>query len=78
MSNMLKKIKKNIKPNSVEFICPKCKTRESIPFYIVDMMDRQDNGDPNYPPRFSCQNCDGLMEPVYYKNYKGIVYAYKN
>ena len=75
---MLRKIKKNIKPNSVEFICPKCKTKEFIPFYIVDMMDKQDNGDCNYPPRFSCQNCDGLMEPVYYKNYKGIIYAYKN
>lgn len=77
MSNMLKQIQKNKSKEFVEFICPKCKTKENIPFNIVDMMDRNDGGDPSYPPRFSCENCDGLMEPVYYKNYKGIIYAYK-
>ena len=41
------------------------------------MMDRYDNGDPNYPPRFNCQNCDGIMTQIYYKNYKGKVYQYK-
>lgn len=78
MSNMLKKIKKNIKPDYVEFICPICKTREKIPFYIVDELDRNDKGNQDYPPRFDCENCSGMMEPVYYKNYKGKVYAYKN
>ncbi len=77
MSNMVKKIKKNIHPKYIEFICPMCKTKEQIPFDIVDMMDRHDNGDSSYPPRFSCELCDGLMEPIYYKNYKGIIYAYK-
>lgn len=75
---MLKKIKKNINKDYVTFICPKCGTKEGIPFSIVDMLDRSDNGNPNYPPRFNCENCDGKMQPVYYKNYKGIVYEYKN
>lgn len=70
MSNMIKKIKKNIHPTYIEFICPKCKIKEQIPFEVVDMMDRYDNGDPSYPPRFNCEHCNGLMEPIYYKTIK--------
>lgn len=77
MSNMLKKMRKNLNKEFVTFICPKCKTKENIPFSIVDMLDKNDNGDDTYPPRFDCQNCDGKMTPIYYKNYKGIVYEYK-
>ena len=73
----LRKIKKNINKEFVTFICPKCKTKENIPFSIVDMCDRNDDGDDSYPPRFSCQKCDGLMTPLCYKNYKGKVYEYK-
>ena len=61
----------------ITFICPNCKTKEDFDYSFVDNIDRHDNGDDRYPPRFSCLNCNGLMEPVYYKNYKGIVYAYK-
>lgn len=77
MGSINKKIKNNINNNFVTFICPKCKVKENIPFYIVDMMDKHDNGNQNCPPRFGCQNCDGIMIPVYYKNYKGKVYEYK-
>ena len=76
MGSMLKKIKKNIKTDYVTFICPKCKTKEDIPFDVVDMLDKCDGGDPKYPPRFDCLVCNGKMQPVYYKNYKGIVYEF--
>ena len=74
---MIRKFKNNMDDKFIIFICPKCKCKEKIPFYIVDMLDRNDNGDSKYPPRFDCQNCDGTMTPVYYKNYKGKVYEYK-
>ena len=64
-------------PTYVEFICSKCKIREYIPFDIVDMMDKCDEGNPACPPRFRCEHCNGTMEPIYYRNYKGIVYTYK-
>ena len=76
MSNMLKKMKKNVNKEFVTFICPKCKTKEDIPFSIVDMLDKSDDGDDSYPPRFDCLYCDGKMTPIYYKNYKGKVYEY--
>ncbi len=41
------------------------------------MLDKCDDGDDSYPPRFDCQICDGIMTPLYYKNYKGKVYEYK-
>ena len=41
-------------------------------------MDKADKGNDDYPPRFKCQHCRGKMEPIYYKNYKGKVYQYKN
>lgn len=64
--------------NYITFICPICKYKEDIPFYIVDMMDKADKGNDDYPPRFKCQHCRGKMEPIYYKNYKGKIYQYKN
>lgn len=76
MSNMLKKMKKNVNNEFVTFICPKCKIKEDIPFSIVNMLDKSDDGDDAYPPRFDCQYCDGIMTPIYYKNYKGKVYEY--
>ena len=78
MSNSFaRKIKRNQNKVFVTFICPKCKIKENVPFQVVDMLDRTDNGDDRYPPRFNCENCDGLMEPIYYKNYKGVIYEYK-
>lgn len=76
-NNLARKIKRNQNKDFITFICPKCKTKENIPFNIVDMLDRSDNVNDSYPPRFSCEICDGLMEPIHYKNYKGIVYEYK-
>ena len=55
MSNMLKKMKKNVNNEFVTFICPKCKIKEDIPFSIVNMLDKSDDGDDAYPPRFDCQ-----------------------
>ena len=78
MSSLVSKIKKNKNNDYITFICPICKTKEQIPFYIVDMMDKADNGNDTYPPRFNCQHCYGKMEPVYYKNYKGKIYQYKD
>ncbi|MDO4962580.1 MAG: hypothetical protein Q4E75_00545 [bacterium] len=40
------------------------------------MMDKHDHGYSNCPPRFDCEKCDGVMTPIYYKNYKGKVYEY--
>ena len=48
MGSINKKIKNNINNNFVTFICPKCKVKENIPFYVVDMMDKYDNGNPNF------------------------------
>ena len=77
MSNMLKKMRKNLNKEFFTFIYPKCKTKEDIPFSLVNMLDKCDDRDDSYPPRFDCQICDGIMTPLYYKNYKGKVYEYK-
>ncbi len=64
--------------NEIEFICPKCKTKENIPTYIVEMLDKADQfGDTSVPPRFDCQKCTGKMVPIYYIGVKGRVYEYK-
>ena len=65
--------------NEIEFICPKCKTKELIPTYIVEMLDKSDQTlvDTSVPPRFDCQNCNGKMVPIYYIGVKGQVYEYK-
>ncbi len=61
----------------IEFICPKCKTKESIPTKIVEMLDSMDqSGDTSVPPRFDCMNCNGKMVPIYYIGVKGQVYEY--
>ena len=39
-------------------------------------MDMMDPGDPSYPPMFNCEKCFGLMRPVYFVGYTGIVYTY--
>ena len=69
-------MKKN--PDEIEFICPKCKTRERIPTEIVEMLDYADQigVDTSVPPRFDCEKCDGKMVPIYYIGAKGRVYEY--
>ena len=79
MSNLSRKVSKNKFNNDVvKFICPVCKKTEDVPFYIVYALDKMDQGNDDYPPRFDCQHCYGKMEPVYYKNYKGKIYQYKD
>lgn len=65
--------------NEIEYICPKCKTREMIPTEIVEMLDRADQVgvDTSVPPRFDCEKCNGKMVPIYYIGVKGQVYEYK-
>ncbi len=62
----------------IEFICPKCKTKERIPTEIVEMLDYADqiDVDASVPPRFDCEKCDGKMVPIYYVGAKGRIYQY--
>ena len=64
--------------NFIEFICPKCKTKERIPTEIVEMLDYADqiDVDTSVPPRFECENCDGKMVSIYYIGAKGRIYEY--
>ena len=62
----------------IEFICPKCKTKENIPADIVMTFDSLDGGDPSYPPRFDCEKCDDKMVPVYFVGHTGIIYQYND
>ena len=70
-------MKKNGK--EIEYICPKCKTKEFIPTNIVEMLDAADQlgVDTSVPPRFDCQKCNGKMVPIYYIGVKGRIYEYK-
>ena len=63
----------------IEYICPKCKTRENIPTEIVKMLDKADSFsvDTSYPPRFECQKCPGKMVPIYYISVHGKIHEYK-
>ena len=65
--------------NEIEYICPKCKTKEMISTEIVEMLDRADQVgvDTSIPPRFDCEKCNGKMVPIYYIGVKGQVYEYK-
>ena len=62
----------------IEFICPKCKTKERIPTEIVEMLDYADQigVDTSVPPRFDCEKCDGKMVPIYYVGAIGRIYEY--
>ena len=62
----------------IEFICPLCKTKESIPTEIVVMLDEADQFivDTDVPPRFDCEKCSGKMVPIYYIGVKGKIYKY--
>ena len=58
--------------SSVEFICQKCSQHEDIPREVVELLDGTDLAfSADQPPQFSCENCDGVMSPVYYKNQLG-------
>ena len=70
---------KNKNKKEIEYICPKCKTKEFIPSDIVEMLDAADqvNVDTSIPPRFDCKKCNGKMVPIYYIGVKGQIYEYK-
>ncbi|SFW51668.1 hypothetical protein SAMN02799630_03934, partial [Paenibacillus sp. UNCCL117] len=36
--------------------------------------DMMDDGDPEVPPQFSCEACEGEMYPEYYKGVHGYEY----
>lgn len=63
----------------IEYICPKCKTKENIPTEVVEMLDEADSFgvDTSYPPRFECQKCPGKMVPIYYISVHGKIHEYK-
>ena len=52
----------------IEYICPKCKTKENIPTEVVKMLDEADSFgvDLSEPPKFNCEKCPGKMVPIYY------------
>ena len=33
------------------------------------------NGDISYAPRFTCEKCNGIMEPLHYEGTTGIIYG---
>ena len=63
----------------IKFICPKCKTTESIPTKVVEMLDEMDSigTDLSIPPRFDCEKCDGKMVPIHYISVNGTVHTYE-
>lgn len=62
---------------TVKFKCSKCKCEEYIPKNIVDMLDAQDSGNKDYPPRFTCEKCGSLMYPEKYTSSNGHTYNYQ-
>lgn len=69
-----------INKNEIEYICPKCKTKEMIPTEIVEMLDKADQigVDTSIPPRFHCKYCSGKMVPKYYIGVNGKIYKYED
>ncbi|MDI6707292.1 MAG: hypothetical protein QME73_13735, partial [Bacillota bacterium] len=48
---------------------------EDIPRGVVEMFDAlDDEGDLTVPPRFDCEECGGLMEPIEYTGVHGVEY----
>lgn len=62
---------------TVKFICQNCKCEEEIPKSIVNMLDMQDSGNLDYPPRFTCEKCGSLMYPEKYTSSNGHTYTPK-
>lgn len=62
---------------TVRFRCLKCGYEEEIPEEVVEMLDETDGGDDLVPPRFTCEKCDGIMEPINWKTKDGRHYMIK-
>lgn len=72
-----KKVVKTNNPKDINYICTECGIEEKIPYETVRFMDEMDEGDPNYPPMFSCENCGGNMKPEKYISIAGKKFEYK-
>lgn len=72
-----KKKEVGIKDKYVNYICKECGEEEKIPYETVRFMDEMDEGDPNYPPMFSCEKCGGNMTPEKYISIYGKKFEYK-
>ena len=62
---------------SIRYRCLECGIEEDIPRGVVETFDTFDDGDRSVPPRFDCENCDGLMEPIEYEGVHGEFYKIK-
>lgn len=61
--------------DTVRYKCLDCGIEEDIPRNVVEMFDAlDDEGDISVAPRFNCEKCDGVMEPLKYKGVHGIMY----
>lgn len=69
-----KNMQKRMNNQTVRFRCLQCGIEEEIPKEIVQMLDLEDGGDLSIPPRFECEECDGLMEPIHYVSVHGVTY----
>lgn len=69
-----KKMQKQKNNQIVRFRYLQCGVEEEIPRDVVEMLDLQDGGDLSVPPRFDCEECDGLVEPIHYVSVHGITY----
>lgn len=51
--------------DAVRYKCLNCGIEEDIPRSVVEMFDAlDDEGDISVAPRFDCEKCDGIMEPL--------------
>ena len=70
--------KNKILGTTVKYKCLECGIEEEIPRSVVEMFDAlDDEGDISVPPRFDCEKCGGLMEPIEYSGVHGIEYKMK-
>lgn len=69
-----KNMQKRMNNQTVRFRCLQCGIEEEVPKEIVQMLDLEDGGDLSVPPRFECEECDGLMEPIHYVSVHGVTY----
>ena len=61
--------------DTVRYKCLNCGVEEDIPKGVVEMFDVLDyDGDLSVAPRFDCEECVGIMEPVKYEGVHGITY----
>jgi hypothetical protein len=62
----------------VNYVCLSCQQNEEIPLSVVRNFDAMDDGDPEVPPQFACEECGGEMYPEYYKGVHGYEYRLEN